>query len=62
MPFPVMVNHYFFYDCETTGGSYHCDHIVEVAAVVEVPDGVDINTTEYSSLCHTSRHIPRKGT
>ena len=52
----------FFYDCETTGGSYHRDHITEVAAVVEVPDGVHINTTEYSSLCHTSRHIPRKGT
>jgi len=52
---------YFFYDCETTGGTYHRDHIIEVAASVIVPDGLDISTTQFSSLCHTSRHIARKG-
>ena len=51
----------FFYDCETTGGSYHRDHITEVAAIMIVPDGVDITNTQFSSLCHTSRHIARKG-
>ena len=51
----------FFYDCETTGGTYHRDHITEVAAIVAVPDGVHFTNTEYSSLCHTSRHIARKG-
>ena len=30
---------YFFYDCETTRRSYHCDHIIEVATSVIVPDG-----------------------
>ena len=52
---------YFFYDCETTGGSYYRDHIIEVAASVLVPDGLDITITQFSSLCHTSRHIARKG-
>ena len=52
---------YFFYECETTGGSYYRDHIIEVAASVLVPDGLDITITQFSSLCHTSRHIARKG-
>ena len=52
----------FFYDCETTGGSYHRDHIIEVAATVIVPGGLHItSSTQFSSLCHSSRHIARKG-
>ena len=43
-----------------TGGTYHRDHITEVAAIVAVPNGVHFTNTEYSSLCHTSRHIARK--
>ena len=51
----------FFYDCETTGGSFHNDHIMEVASVVAVPDNVDISKQDFNSLCHTSRHIIQKG-
>ena len=51
----------FFYDCETTGGSYHHDHIIEVAATVKVPDDLQITSTQFSSLCHSSRHIAWKG-
>ena len=29
--------------------------------MVSVPDGVSINNTEFSSLCHTSLHITRQG-
>ena len=50
------------YDCETTGGSYHCNHIIKVAATVIVPDGLHITCgTQFSSLCHSSHHIARKG-
>ena len=51
----------FFYDCKTTGGSYHRDHIIEVAATVIVPDGLHITRTQFSSLCQSSHHISRKG-
>ena len=51
----------FFYDYETTGGSYQRDHIIEVAATVVVPDGLHITSTQFSSLCHTSCHIAWKG-
>ena len=51
----------FIYDCETTGGSFYQDHIVEVGSMVISPDGVSIHNDKFSSLCHTSRHIARKG-
>ena len=51
----------FFYDCETTGGSCHKDHIMEIASVVIAPDDVNISKPEFTSLCHTSRHIVQKG-
>ena len=51
----------FIYDCETTGGSHLCDHIMEVGSVVSIPDGVSISNAEFSSLCHTSLHITRQG-
>ena len=51
----------FMYDCETTGGSFYQDHIVEIGSVVIAPDDVSISNEEFSSLCHTSRHIARKG-
>ena len=51
----------FMYDCETTGGSFYQDHIVEIGSMVIAPDGVSISNEEFSSLCHTSRHITRKG-
>ena len=30
----------FICDCETTGGSYLRDHIMEIGSVVSIPDGV----------------------
>ena len=51
----------FFYDCETTGGSFHKDHIMEIASVVIAPDDVNISKPDFTSLCHTSRHIVQKG-
>ena len=51
----------FFYYCKTTRGNHHCDHIIEVAATVTVPDGLPITSTQFSSLRHSSRHIPQKG-
>lgn len=51
----------FFYDCETTGGSCHNDHIMEIASVVIPPDDVNISKPHFASLCHTSRHIVQKG-
>ena len=48
----------FFYDCESTGGSTHDDHIIEVGAKeVAAPDSADISQLEYSSLIHSSRTI-----
>ena len=51
----------FFYDCKTTRGSHHHDHIIEVVDTVIVPDGLHITSTQFSSLCHSSRHIHQKG-
>ena len=45
----------FLYDCKTTGGSHYSDHIIEVAATMIVPENVLITTTEFSSLCYTSK-------
>ena len=49
----------FLYDCETTGLNCYCDHdhIIEIASIVLVPDNApaSITTSEFSSLCHTSR-------
>ena len=50
----------FMYDCETTGGSFYIDHIMEIGSAVIAPDGVSITNHEFSSLCHTSRQIVRK--
>ena len=46
----------FFYDCETTGGRLHNDHIMEIA-----PDDVNISKPDSTSLCQTSHHIVQKG-
>ena len=53
----------FFYKCETTGGSHYEDHIIEIGAAVIVPDNLtsSITTTEYASLCHTTRPIDPNG-
>ena len=51
----------FLYDCETTGGSFHNDHIMELASVVIVPDDISISKPSFTSLCHTSRRIVQKG-
>ena len=53
----------FFYKCETTGGSHYEDHIIEIGAAVIVPDNLtsSITTTEYASLCHTTRPINPNG-
>ena len=49
------------YDCETTGGSFYQDHIIEIGSAVIAPDGVSISNHEVSSLCHTSCHVVCKG-
>lgn len=51
----------FLYDCETTGGSFHNDHIMELASVVIAPDDISISKPSFTSLCHTSRRIVQKG-
>ena len=53
----------FFYKCETTGASHYEDHIIEIGAAVTVPDNLtsSITTTEYSTLCYTSRPISVNG-
>lgn len=51
----------FMYDCETTSGSFYQGHIMEIGSAVIAPDGVSISNEEFSSLCHTSRHIVHKG-
>ena len=51
----------FLYDCETTGGSFHNDHIMELASVVIPPDDTRISKPSFTSLCHTSRIIIQKG-
>ena len=50
----------FMYDCETTGGSFYQDHIMEIGSIVIIPDGVSISNEELCSLCHTSRYVVRK--
>lgn len=51
----------FFYDCETTVGSHHNDHIIEVTSSVMLPDNVSVSKMEFSHLCRTSRHIAAIG-
>ena len=51
----------FLYDCETTRGSSHNDHIMELASMVIVSDDVNISKPHFTSLCNTSRHIVQKG-
>ena len=53
----------FFYKCETTCGSHYEDHIIEIGAAVIVPDDLtsSITTTQYASLCHTTRPIDPNG-
>ena len=50
----------FFYDCETTGRSYHRDHIIEVAATVVVPDGLHITSTQFLVYAIRLATLPRK--
>ena len=51
---PVLIS----YDCESTGGNIHSDHIIEVCGkVFAVSDAVAISKPEYSSLVHSSRTI-----
>ena len=50
-----------FYDCKTTGGSHYNEHVIEIASTVMVPDNIHISIPEFSSLCHTSRHIATIG-
>ena len=46
-----------FYDCESTGGSIHDDHIIEIAAEVVGPEKAFVTDKSFSELCFTSRHI-----
>ena len=47
----------FFYDCESTGGNIHYDHIVEIAAEVIEPEKVNITVKSFSELCYTPQPI-----
>ena len=51
----------FMYDCKTTGGTFHKDHIMETGSIVIILDGVSISNEEFCRLCHTSCHIVCKG-
>ena len=51
-----------FYDCESTGGSIHDDHIIEIAAEVVGPEKAFVTTKSFSELCFTSRIIGGIGT
>ena len=50
----------FFFDCEATGLSIYNDNITELAAKVITTQSTVTQPT-FSSLVHTSRHIPKKG-
>ena len=47
----------FFYDCESTGGNVHYDHIIEIAAEVVGPSKPFITEKSFSELCYTSDSI-----
>jgi len=47
----------FFYDCESTGGNIHDDHIIEIAAEIVGPEKVYVTVKSFSELCFTSRII-----
>ncbi|XP_065882612.1 uncharacterized protein [Dysidea avara] len=47
----------FFYDCESTGGNVHDDHIIEIAAEVVGPEEMFVTVKSFSELCFTSRII-----
>ena len=52
----------FFFDTEITGLNIYQDHIVELAAkVIGVPLS-SVTQPTFSSLVHTPRNIPTKGT
>ena len=52
----------FFYDCESTGGNVHDDHIIEIAAEVVGPEEMFVTVKSFSELCFTSRIIGGIGT
>ena len=52
----------FFFDTETTGLNIYQDHIVELAAKVVGVPSTRITQPSFSSLVHTPRNIPSKGT
>ena len=52
---------FFFYDSEATGGSVYTEHIIEMAAVVSVPEGVSVTKSAMSSLLGTSKGINSRG-
>ena len=52
----------FFFDTETTGLNIYQDHIVELAAKVVGVPSTRITQPTFSSLVHTPRNIPSKGT
>jgi len=52
----------FFYDCESTGGNIHDDHIIEIAAEVVGLEKVYVTVKSFSELCFTSRIVSGIGT
>ena len=47
----------FFYDCESTGGNVHDDHIIEIAAEVIGPSKPFVTGKSFSELCYTPYSI-----
>ena len=52
----------FFYDCESTGGNVHEDHIIEIAAEVIGPSKPFISVKSFSEFCDTPYSILGIGT
>jgi len=47
----------FIYECQTTGGNIHDDHIIEVAAEVIGTEKEFVTVKSFSELCYTTRPI-----
>jgi len=47
----------FIYECQTTGGNIHDDHIIEMAAEVIGTEKEFVTVKSFSELCYTTRPI-----
>ena len=47
----------FIFECQSTGGNIHDDHIIEIAAEVIGPKKEFVTVKSFSELCYTPRRI-----